>query len=75
MLRHIKHVEQIKTSKLVQLYKALICPILKCACPVWQIADTKRVPDIQRKALSLCLDSCATWGREALEVELAIKPL
>ena len=75
VLRQIKHVEQIKTSKLVQLYKALICPILEYACPVWQIADTKRLDDIQRKALSLCLDSCATSGREALEVELAVKPL
>ena len=75
VLRQIKHVEQIKTSKLIQLYKSLICPILEYACPVWQIADTKRLDEIQRKALSLCLDSCTNSGREALEVELGVKPL
>ena len=31
VLRQIKHVEQIKTSKLIQLYKSLICPILEYA--------------------------------------------
>ena len=31
--------------------------------------------EVQRKALCLCLDSYATSGREALEVELGIKPL
>ena len=75
VLRQIKHVEQIKTSKLIQLYKSLICPILEYACPVWQIADTKRLDEIQRKALSLCLDSCTNSGREALEDELGVKPL
>ncbi|MEW8544970.1 MAG: reverse transcriptase domain-containing protein [Candidatus Thiodiazotropha sp.] len=75
VLRQVKHVEQIKTSKLIQLYKSLICPILEYACPVWQIADAKRLDEIQRKALSLCLDSCANSGREALEVELGVKPL
>lgn len=75
VLRQIKHVERIKSSKLVQLYKSLVCPILEYACPVWQIADCKILDGIQRKALSLCLDSCANSGREALEVELGIKPL
>ena len=51
VLRQIKHVEQIKTSKLIQLYKSLICPILEYASPVWQIADTKRLDEIMRKAL------------------------
>ena len=75
VLRQIKHVEKINTSKLIQLYKSLICPILEYACPVWQIADAKMLDEAQRKALSLCLDSYATSGREALEVELGVNPL
>ena len=70
ILRQIKHVEKISTFKLVQLYKSLICPILEYACPVWQIADAKMLEEVQRKALSLCLDCYATSGREAMEVEL-----
>ena len=34
VLRQIKHVEKINTSKLLQLYKSLICPILEYACAV-----------------------------------------
>ena len=75
VLRQIKHVEKISTVKLVQLYKSLICPILEYACPVWQNADAKLLEEVQRKALCLCLDSYATSRREALEVELGIKPL
>ena len=75
ILRQIKHVEKISTFKLVQLYKSLICPILEYACPVWQIADAKMLEEVQRKALSLCLDCYATSGREAMEVELGVKPL
>ena len=41
----------------------------------WQIADAKMLDEVQRKALSLCLDSYATSGRVALEVELGVKPL
>ena len=74
VLRQIKHVEKISTVKLVQLYKSLICPILEYACPVWQNADAKLLEEVQRKALCLCLDLFATSGREALEVELGIKP-
>ena len=75
LLRQIKHVEKISTVKLIQLYKCLICPILEYACPVWQIAEAKLLEEVQRKALSLCLDTYATSGREALEVELGVKPL
>ena len=31
--------------------------------------------EVQRKATFLCLDSYATSGREALEIELGMKPL
>ena len=75
VLRQIKHVEKINTCKLLQLYKSLICPILEYACVVWQIADAKPLDEVQRKSLCLCLDAYATSGREALEVELGIKPL
>ena len=75
VLRQIKHVEKINTSKLLQLYKSLICPILEYACAVWQIADAKPLDEVQRKSLCLCLDAYGTSGREALEVELGIKPL
>ena len=44
-------------------------------CPVWQIADAKMLEEVQRKALSLCLDCYATSEREAMEVELGVKPL
>ena len=75
VIRQIKHVERINTSKLIQVYKVVICPIFEYACPVWQIADTKRLEEMQRKALSLCRDAYASSGREALEVELGVKPL
>ena len=44
-LRQIKDVEGMETNKLTQIYKAVICPILECACPVWQIADAKMKRD------------------------------
>ena len=75
VLRQIKHVEKINTCKLLQLYKSLICPILEYACAVWQITDAKPLDEVQRKSLCLCLETYATSGREALEVELGIKPL
>ena len=75
VLRQIKHVEKINTSKLVQLCKSLICPILEYACAVWQIADAKPLDEVQRKSLCLCLDAFGISGREALEFELGIKPL
>ena len=75
VLRQIKHVEKISTLKLVQMYKTLICPVLEYASPVWQIADAMLLDEVQRKALSLCLDSYGSSGREALEVELGVTPL
>ena len=49
--------------------------MLEYASPVWQIADAKLLDEVQRKALSLCLDSYGSSGREALEVELGVTPL
>ena len=74
-LRQVKYVENISTKKLLQLYKALVLPVLEYACPVWQCADATKLEDIQRKGLALCLGAIGTSGREALEVELNVKPL
>ena len=60
---------------MIQLYKALVLPILEYASPVWQCADSAKLEEIQRKGLALCLGAIGTSGREALEVELNMQPL
>ena len=74
-LKQVKFVENINTQKLIQLYKALVLPILEYASPVWQCADSAKLEEIQRKGLALCLGAIRTSGREALEVELNMQPL
>ena len=74
-LRQVKYVENINTKKFIQLYQALVLPIIEYACPVWQCADASKLEDIQRKGLAMCLGAIGTSGREALEVELNITPL
>ena len=74
-LRQVKYVENISTKKLLQLYIALVLPVLEYACPVWQCADATKLEEIQRKGLALCLGAIGTSGREALEAELNVKPL
>ena len=49
-LRQVKYVENINTQKLVQLYKALVLPILEYASPVWQDAYTSKLEEVQRKS-------------------------
>ena len=64
-LRQVKYVENIETKKLIQLYQSL----------VWQCADASKLEEVQRKGLALCLGAIGTSGREALEVELNVRPL
>ena len=74
-LRQVKHVEKINTKKLLQLYQALVQPVLEYACPVWQCANASRLEEVQRKGLAMCLGAIGTSDREALEVELTVNPL
>ena len=74
-LRQVKYVENIDTKKLIQLYQSLVLPVLEYACPVWQCADASKLEEVQRKGLALCLGAIGTSGREALEVELNVRPL
>ena len=55
----------------------MVVPVLEyAACPVWQGArDTQKLESIQRKGLALSMGVPLTSGREAMEVELGVKPL
>ncbi|MCG8113581.1 MAG: reverse transcriptase domain-containing protein, partial [Candidatus Thiodiazotropha taylori] len=74
-LRKVKETELISTGCMLQLYKALVAPILVYAAPVWQTSDCVGLDKVQRKGLSVCLGIPGTAGLEALEVEAGVKPL
>ena len=48
-ISQLKKMENIKTEKLLQLYQALVIPIMDYASPIWQIADCKLLEEVQRK--------------------------
>ena len=76
LLAQLSKVEGFTTKNLLRVYKALVQPILEYASPVWQNAgDCQKLEEVQRKGLALCLGVPLTSSREALEVELAVKPL
>ena len=67
--------EQISVQNMLKLYRSIVLPHMEYGSTVWQIGNCEQLDKIQRKCLSLCLETPATSGLEALEVESGIMPL
>ena len=71
IIREVKGISQISTKKLIELYVILVRSIMEYGCSVWQTVtrpDLKKLENIQKKALALCLDLPVTASREAMVV-------
>ena len=60
---------------MLKLYKSIVLPDLEYGSTVKQIGNCEQLDKIQRKCLALWLETPATSGIEALEVEAGIMPL
>ena len=78
ILREVKGISKISSKKLIELYVTLIRSIIEYGCLVWQTVarpDLRKLENIQRKALAICLDLPWTSSREAMEVAAGVVPL
>ena len=78
ILREMKGIARISSKKLIELYFTLIRSVMEYGCSIWQTVarpDLRKLENIQRKALALCLDLPGTASREAMEVAAGVVPL
>ena len=79
IIREVKGISQISTKKLIELYVILVRSIMEYGCSMWQTMSRpdlkKKLENIQKKALALCLDLPVTASREAMEVAAGVVPL
>ena len=78
IIREVKGISQISTKKLIELYVILVRSIMEYGCSVWQTVtrpDLRKLENVQKKALALCLDLPVTASREAMEVAAGVVPL
>ena len=57
VIREVKGASRISSKNLIQLYVAMVRPIIEYGCTVWQTVsqtELKNLEGIQRKALALC---------------------
>ena len=76
VIREVKGIAKVSTSKLVQLYTTLVRSIMDYGSVIWQGSKyTNRLAAVQRKALSLCLGLPSTAGTDVAEVAAGIPPI
>ena len=78
ILREVKGISRISSKKFIDLYVTIIGSVIEYGCSVWQTVarpDLRKLENIQRKALALCLDLPGTASREAMEVAAGLVPL
>ena len=76
VIREIKGIATVSTSKLIRLYTSLVQSIMDYGAVVWQCSKyTSKLASIQRKALCLCLGLPGTSGTDAVEVAAEVLPL
>ncbi|MEW8545066.1 MAG: reverse transcriptase domain-containing protein, partial [Candidatus Thiodiazotropha sp.] len=78
VIREVKGISRISSKNLIQLYVAMVRPIIEYGCTVWQTVtqtELKSLEGIQKKALALCLSLPGTAALDALEVAAGIPPL
>ena len=70
IIREVKGISKI-SKKLINLNVTLVRSVMEYGCSVWQTVarpDLKKLENVQKKALALCLDLPVTASREAMEM-------
>ncbi|MCG8032941.1 MAG: RNAse HI domain-containing protein, partial [Candidatus Thiodiazotropha taylori] len=76
IIREVKGIGKISTSKLLRLYSTLVRTIMEYGSTIWQGSKSRGLLDrVQRKGLALCLGLPSTSSCEAMEVAAGILPL
>ena len=76
IIREVKGIDNVSTSKLLRLYSTLVRTIMEYGSTIWQCSKSTSLLDrVQRKALALCLGLPSTSSLEAMEVAAGILPL
>ena len=76
VIREVKGIAKVSTTKLLQLYTTLVRAIIDYGAVIWQGSKhTTKLATIQRKALCLCLGLPTTAGTEVAEVAAGIPPI